>query len=155
MPFPPFVEHCVELLAPQGEVRVRRMFGGFGLYVQGLFMAIITSDRLYLKTTPADRDAFAAAGCEPFVYSTRTGAVALGYWSAPAEALDSPALMQPWARRAVQAALTARAAKPPAPALSKPLAGSGGRAGPAKATRGAKPPQPSRPSAPKKRAPRD
>ena len=112
---PPFVEHCAELLAPLGAVRVRRMFGGWGLYVDELFIALIASDRLYLKTDASSREAFAAAGCTPFVYSSDGQSVSLGYWSAPDDALDSPALMAPWARRALQAAMAARAAK-----LSKP-----------------------------------
>ena len=121
---PPFVDHCMELLAPLGAVRVRRMFGGWGLYVDELFIAIVAAERLYLKADAAARDVFAAAGCEPFVYSARTAAVAMGYWSAPADALDSPALMQPWARLALAAAVKARAAKrcsrsAPAPATRR------------------------------------
>jgi DNA transformation protein len=103
-------EHCVELLAPLGHVRWRRMFGGVGIYVDDLFIAIIAADRLYLKAGPELRPKFEAAGCEPFVYSARTGAVALGYWTAPPDAMESPALMMPWARLAMQAALAARSA---------------------------------------------
>jgi DNA transformation protein len=105
------LEHCVELLAPLGHVRWRRMFGGIGLYADDLFIAIIAGERLYLKAGPESRPRFEAAGCEPFTYSARTGAVALGYWSAPPDAMESPALMMPWARLAMQAALAARNAK--------------------------------------------
>jgi DNA transformation protein len=104
-------EHCVEMLAPLGRVRWRRMFGGIGIYVDDLFIAIIAAERLYLKAGLQARPRFEAAGCEPFVYSARTGAVALGYWSAPPDAMESPALMEPWARLAMQAALAARNAK--------------------------------------------
>lgn len=114
---PEFVSHCRELLAALGAVRVRRMFGGWGLYVDELFVAIIAFDRLYLKADAASRPRFEAAGCQPFVYDARGRAVSLGYWTAPDEALESPALMAPWARLALQAALAARAA---APAARKP-----------------------------------
>ena len=106
--------HCVELLAPLGAARARRMFGGHGIYVDDLFIAIVANDRVFLKTDAQTRPAFEAAGCEPFVYDKRGSAVALGYWSAPAEAVESPAQMRPWARLAIEAALRARAAKPPA-----------------------------------------
>jgi len=125
---PPLVDHCLELFAPLGAVRSRRMFGGHGFYIDELFVAIVGFERLYLKTDAQTRPAFEAAGCEPFVYSAKTGAVALGYWSVPAEAMESPALMQPWARQAIAAALRARAAKPSAAprkaraAASKPAA---------------------------------
>lgn len=110
---PDFVLHCVELLSGAGTVRVKRMFGGWGLYVDELFVAIVGWERLYLKTTLDSRARFEAEGCEPFRYSKDGEEVSLSYWSAPAEAMDSPALMLPWARLAVQAALAARAAKAP------------------------------------------
>lgn len=120
---PPFVEHCIELLAPLGSVRVRRMFGGWGLYVDELFVALIAFDRLYLKGSVATNAQFEAAGCEPFIYDGHGEPVRLGYWTAPPDALDSPALMQPWARLAMQAALAARAAKPVKPRAAAKRAG--------------------------------
>lgn len=108
------VEHCLELLAPLGVVRARRMFGGHGLYCDELFFALIAGDRLYLKVDDESRPAFVAAGCEPFVYDAKGKAMTMGYWTVPADAMESPALMQPWAQRAVAAALRARAAKRPA-----------------------------------------
>ena len=56
------VDHCLELLAPLGAVRARRMFGGHGLYIDDLFVAIIAFDRLYLKADEATRERFAGAG---------------------------------------------------------------------------------------------
>lgn len=115
-----FVEHCLELLAPLGSVRSRRMFGGHGLYVDEIFIALIAAERLYLKVDAATRPRFEAEGCEPFVYDVKGQAHSLGYFSAPQEAIDSPALMLPWARLALEAALRARAAKrDPVPARGK------------------------------------
>jgi DNA transformation protein len=108
------VNHCVELLAPLGAVRARRMFGGHGLYCDDLFFALIAADRLYLKADPQSRPAFEGAGCEPFVFEARGRTTATSYWTVPAEAMESAAQMQPWARLALAAALRARAAKPSA-----------------------------------------
>ena len=108
-----FAAYCAELLEPLGSVRVKRMFGGHGLYVDELFIAIVADEQLYLKADLTTRPGFEAAGCRPFIYSKATQAVALGYWSAPEEATESPAQMLPWARLAQAAALRARAAKPP------------------------------------------
>lgn len=108
---PPFVEHCLELLAPLGTVRARRMFGGWGLYVDELFMALIDHERLYLKANADTAPHFAAAGGAPFCYQAAGKQLSLSYWTAPHEALDAPALMAPWARLALQAALAARAAE--------------------------------------------
>jgi len=111
MPHDALIEHCTELLAPLGRVRTRRMFGGHGFYVDDVFVALIFQERLYLKADDTTRARFEQAGCEPFVYDAKGQGVALGYWSAPAEAMESPALMRPWARLAMEAAVRARASK--------------------------------------------
>jgi DNA transformation protein len=109
------VSHCLELLSPLGPTRARRMFGGHGLYAGEHFVALVIQEMLYLKADETARPAFAAAGCQPFAYSTRDGQRAvLAYWSAPDEALESPAAMLPWARLAMASALRAAAAKRPA-----------------------------------------
>jgi DNA transformation protein len=105
------VTHCLELFAPLGAPRARRMFGGHGFYVDDFFIAIIAGDRLYLKVDARTRDRFEAAGSEPFVYGAKGASVALGYFSAPEDAMESPHGMQPWARLALEAALRARTAK--------------------------------------------
>jgi DNA transformation protein len=110
----PLVDHCLELLAPLGAVRAKRMFGGHGLYIDDLFVAIIAFERLYLKVDAQSQPAFQAAGCEPFVYEGKATPITMSYWTVPAEAMESPDLMQPWARQAIAAALRARAAKPSA-----------------------------------------
>jgi len=121
---PPFVEHCLELLSPLGPVRARRMFGGWGIYADGLFVALVAAERLYLKADGQTRAQFAAAGCEAFSYGGADKAVTLGYWTVPPEALESPAPMLPWAQLALQAALRARAGrlKPPPAAPRGPRA---------------------------------
>lgn len=103
--------HCIELFSPLGAVRARSMFGGHGVYVDELFIALIALDRLYLKVNPQTQANFAAAGCEPFVYTGQSKPVTMSYWTVPDEAMDSPALMQPWARFAMQAALAAQSAR--------------------------------------------
>ena len=109
----PFTLHCLELLSPLGRARAKAMFGGVGLYLDGLFIALLADDRLYLKVDARHRPAFEAAGCEPFRYTMKDGReMTMGYWTAPEDALDSAEAMRPWARRAMEAALVAANAKP-------------------------------------------
>lgn len=107
-----FAAHCAELLSSLGPTRVKRMFGGHGFYVDEVFVALAISERLYLKADANTRARFEAAGCEPFVYDGAGKQVTTSYWSAPEDAMESPALMQAWARLAMEAALRARNAKP-------------------------------------------
>ncbi|MBX3634651.1 MAG: TfoX/Sxy family protein [Rubrivivax sp.] len=109
--------HSLELLGSLGDVRARRMFGGFGLYAGDTMVALIAHERLYLKVDDATRGAFGSAGGEPFVHEGARGKATMSYWTVPAEAMDSPALMAPWARLALQAAL--RAAKRPRAGLTR------------------------------------
>ncbi|MFT3817943.1 MAG: TfoX/Sxy family protein [Rubrivivax sp.] len=116
-----FVDHCLELLSPLGRPRARRMFGGHGLYLDDLFIAIISGEQLYLKTDAGTRERFTAAGGQPFTYLRQGHAVAaLGFHTAPPEAMESPDGMRPWARLALQAAVAARAQKPAKPAKKTP-----------------------------------
>lgn len=104
-----FVDHCLELLGAVGAARARRMFGGHGLYLDELFVAIVADDALYLKVDALTRARFESAGARPFVYESAGRRVALGFWTAPDAAMDSPAAMAPWVRRARDAAVRARA----------------------------------------------
>lgn len=127
-PLPGLVAHAVELLAPAGPVRVVAMFGGHGLYVDGLFVAIVAFDRLWLKADDTTVARFETAGASPFVYEGAGRTVALRYFSAPEEAMESPAGMQPWIRLAIEAALRARARRPaarPSRTKARPSRGSG------------------------------
>jgi DNA transformation protein len=118
-----FTELCVEMLSPLGPVRVRSMFGGQGVYVDGLFVAIIDDGQLFLKADETTRERFVAAGCAPFTYPMKDGELmVMSYYRPPEEALESPPLMLPWARMAFEAALRAANAKVAKTANKKPPA---------------------------------
>lgn len=119
LPADAFVQHCIELLSPLGCVRAKRMFGSHGLYLDEHFIAIVVQDQLYLKVNAATQPQFEAAGGEPFVYSRRGQPSQLGFWTVPAEALEAPPLMAPWARLALQAALAKGLPKPRARRTSR------------------------------------
>jgi DNA transformation protein len=121
-----FLDHALEMLAPLGGVSARAMFGGHGLYRDGLFFAIVLDGVLYLKADDESRAAFERAGCEIFSYRREGKRATLNFYRAPEETLESPQLMLPWARRALQCALraqraTARSNRPrPRRAAGKP-----------------------------------
>jgi DNA transformation protein and related proteins len=105
---PDFASHCADLLGAVGQVQTKRMFGGYGVYVDDVFVAIVTGDNLYLKTDDQTLQRFTAAGGAQFCFIARGKLQATHFWSAPADAMDSPALMQPWGQLALEAALRAR-----------------------------------------------
>lgn len=103
-----FADFVLELLAPLGGVGRRRMFGGHGLYRDGVMFALIADDTLYFKTDATSRGDFEAEGLEPFRYTRQGRPVALSYHRAPDAAFDSPHAMRPWAERGLAAALRGR-----------------------------------------------
>lgn len=124
MAYDDLAEHCVELLSAVGPARARRMFGGQGLYLGDRFVGIVAYNKLYLKTSEATRQRFVEAGGEPFVYDTKQGQqTSASYWTPPAEALESPALMEPWARLALAATLAAAGTRKRVTRTTKPARG--------------------------------
>lgn len=109
-----FVDYLHELLAPLGGVRARAMFGGHGLYRDGLMFGLVAGDVLYLKTDDGNRAAFTARGLPPFTYA-RAGkpAIVMSYHRAPEEALEDSEELCRWSRDAcVAAQRSAKARKP-------------------------------------------
>ncbi|MFC4339139.1 TfoX/Sxy family protein [Cupriavidus numazuensis] len=106
----PFIEHLLELMGPLaaciGAISARRMFGGHGLFYDGLMFALVSDGQCYLKADDKTLPRFEAERSHTFRYQSSRGEVALRhYLSLPAECLESPAAMTPWAQMAVEAAL--------------------------------------------------
>ena len=108
-----FVNYLLELLAPYGGITSRAMFGGHGIYKDGLIFGIVIDDGFYLKVDDVNRREFEARGLTPFLYEMKkTGkSISLGYYQCPEEALESAALMRDWAKSGVAASLRAAAKK--------------------------------------------
>ena len=105
-----FVRYVCERLAPLGQVSARSMFGGWGLYVDNQFCAIVHRDTLYLRVDDTTRPDFEAKGCGPF-RPFADKATILSYYEAPAEVLEDAAEMRVWGEKALNAALRGRKTK--------------------------------------------
>ena len=116
---PEFVDYVIELLGPFGTVAARRMFGGHGVFLDGLMFAIVSDETLWFKADEMNRHEFEEVGCESFQYQRSGKTATLGFYRAPADAMESPAQVLPWARTAYAAALRANAKKLAAKARSE------------------------------------
>jgi DNA transformation protein and related proteins len=105
-------DHSAELLSSLGPIKQRAMFGGYGLYAEGVIIGLVVFDRLFLKTDAVSRPHFIAAACLPFTYEGKGKTVVVSYYEPPADAFDSSTAMQPWARLAIEAALRSANVKP-------------------------------------------
>jgi len=98
-----YLDFVLEQLAPLGVLTSRKMFGGVGLYANGLFFALIDDDVLYLKGDESLKADFEAAGSQPF-RPFGPDDKPMAYWSAPVDALDDSDLLVAWAQRSVEVA---------------------------------------------------
>jgi DNA transformation protein and related proteins len=97
--------HIVDLFAVFGPVVVHRMFGGGGIYADGLMFAIVTGGVIYLKADAQTIPAFEKEGLKPFTYAPKGGKqISLSYWRMPDRLYDDADELARWAREAVMAA---------------------------------------------------
>jgi DNA transformation protein len=104
-----FVDYVCDQLRPWGVVMARRMFGGEGIFRDGVMFALVHDDTLYFRTDARNEPDFRTAGAQPFTYLRAGKRVALGYSAVPASVLDADDELAAWAEKALAAA-RARAA---------------------------------------------
>lgn len=112
-----------DLFAGLGEIRVRRMFGGAGVYCGEVMFGLIADDVIHIKADAALADALAAEGSGPFVWVPPSGPkagqeIAMSYWRLPDAALDDVDTALDWGRRALSVARAG--AKPKRPKIKRP-----------------------------------
>ena len=106
-----FTAYVVDLMQSIGTVSARRMFGGYGIFLDGLMFALIADGSLYMKADSESRDRFLSSGLEAFTYSKKGKQISLSYYQAPLEALEDGEQMKEWANLAFGCALKAAAGK--------------------------------------------
>jgi DNA transformation protein len=103
-----FVE---DLLAGFGPVTIRAMFGGAGIFHDGIMFVIIADETLYLKVDNSNRPDFEAEGMSAFTYSARGKSAEMSYREVPERLYDEPEEFAEWARKAFKAAFAAKQGK--------------------------------------------
>jgi DNA transformation protein and related proteins len=123
-----------ELFSPFRDVAIKRMFGGAGLYADGLMFGLVFDGVIYLRVDSASIADFEREGSAPFVYplmKRRPGRASQHFWRLPDRLYDDPEELAAWAGRALaiaesrKSAPRARAQKPrarkkKAPAKQRP-----------------------------------
>ncbi|MDI3381312.1 TfoX/Sxy family protein [Xenophilus aerolatus] len=122
-----FTDALPELFESLGRVTIKRMFGGAGLWHDGLMCALVVRDTLYLKTDETTRPFFDALDLPAFSYERGGKVMETSYRQPPETVFEDRQDAALWVRRAYEAALRAANAKPvraasrkQAPAKKKP-----------------------------------
>jgi DNA transformation protein and related proteins len=99
------------LFEPFGPVTVKRMFGGLGIYAEGLCFAIESGGEVFLKTDSFSRADSSAADSAPFTYVAKGKSRPTSYWSLPTAAHEDGDELRRWASMGLEAARRAATAK--------------------------------------------
>lgn len=100
-----FVDFLTEVFARFGPIQTRKMFGGYGVYRDGIMFALVADDGLYLKADATIAHYFHSLGLGQFGYEKGGRVVKMSYYLAPAEIFDDPEQAAIWARRSLEVAV--------------------------------------------------
>ena len=100
-----FYDHIIgDVLGHISGITSKRMFGGYGIYRDGVIFAIITGDgELRFKADDTTKDKYEARGGEQFTYTGHTSRppTPMPYWRVPDEVLEDRELITSWVEEAV------------------------------------------------------
>jgi len=102
------IEQAKDLFSDLGAISHRKMFGGAGIYAEGVMFALVLSDEIMIKATGAFVKDLEAEGSTPFIYEAKGMSSKMSYWRLPESAFDDPEEATEFARRALVCAHEAK-----------------------------------------------
>ncbi len=100
-----FIEFLNETFEEFGLIDARKMFGGYGIYHDGVMFGLVEKSTLYLKADETTQKHFESRGLPQFQYARAGKTVKMSYYRAPEEIYDDRGEAAVWANRAYEAAL--------------------------------------------------
>lgn len=91
-----YVEYVLDLLSPFGAISSRAMFGGYGIYKDGIIVAIIAYDELYFKVDSTNQLQYEKLGSTPFTYVANNKRATMSYWKVPLEIMEDENRLSKW-----------------------------------------------------------
>lgn len=101
---PEYLEYVMDKLSKTGNVKSRAMFGGYGIFHEGLMFALISEDVLYFKVNDSNRDMYKNARSKPFPHG-------VSYWEVPDDVLEKDTKLHEWANISIEIAQKANRKK--------------------------------------------
>ena len=101
-----YLQFITDQLSDFGPVDIKRMFGGVGLFRDGLMFGKIGSDVFRLKVDEHNKAEYEARGMKPFAHPTKKKG--MPYWEVPADVVEDRAVLAEWATKAYAAAVRAK-----------------------------------------------
>ena len=102
---PEFVVYLLDLLQSIGPVSAKSMFGGYGVYLDGVMFGLVSENNFYLKVDAALKPKFLERGLVPFEYPRNGKMIEMSYFQAPEDVFESLEIMRDWANASYAVAL--------------------------------------------------
>ena len=110
---PAFVDQVINHLNQVAPVTARAMFGGYGLYSEGVMFALIAYDTLYFKVDDVNREQYLTVGSEPFTYEGKGKPIQMSYYRLPDDVFENLEQLTSWVASSREAACRAKAKSKP------------------------------------------
>jgi len=103
-----FLEYVLsEVLSGIDGVSSRAMFGGYGIYKEGVIFAIIADEQLYFKVDETNRKDYEQYDSHPFIYSQgKHKSTTMSYWELPADIQEDRGEIAKWVDKSYQVSLS-------------------------------------------------
>ncbi len=101
-----YLKYIQDQLSEFGEIEIKRMFGGIGLFKDGLMFGKIGGDTFRLKVDESNKKQFEDKGMKPF-YSEKKKK-GMPYWEVPQDILEDRQLLAKWATQSYEIALKSK-----------------------------------------------
>ena len=92
-----FLNFVMEKLLPLCYIKSRAMFGGYGIFHEGLMFALISDGVLYFKVDDSNREMYQEAGSSIFPHG-------ISYWEVPSDVFEDAAKLYEWAEISIRIA---------------------------------------------------
>jgi len=105
-----FVNYLHEVFRELGPIDTRRMFGGHGVYHQGLMFGLVADGVLYLKADAEIANKYSDRGLEQFEYVKSGKPMKMSFFMAPEEIYEDPSAAREWGTLSYAAATRSKTA---------------------------------------------
>ena len=92
-----YLDFVLEKLSPISDIKSRAMFGGYGIFHEGLMFALISEDTLYFKVNRTNRHIYEEARSQPFPHG-------ISYWEVPTDVLEDNTRLHEFAKISIEIA---------------------------------------------------
>ena len=104
-----YIDYILDLLLPLGNIKAKKMFGGYGIYKDNIFFALVIDNILYFKVGDNNRSQYDSFDSKPFSYEGKNKKiVTMSYWEVPIDILEDNTKLTQWVQHAVRAASNAK-----------------------------------------------